>query len=145
LVWFPHPVACHPVTLEIDRIHGSARPASLLHSEKSLTIELTIVQELQVMCSGKSNQCYLHESQELQALQKRFMSQVSHELRTPLTKILSSAELIELSYQKWSDEKKLKYLGVIQKAALELMELLNQNDFQENLKDFTEQNFQNRP
>ncbi len=93
------------------------------------------------MCSGKSNQCYLQESQELQALQKRFMSQVSHELRTPLTKILCSAELIELSYQQWSDEKKLKYLRVIQKAALELMELLNQNDFQENLKDFTEAEF----
>jgi signal transduction histidine kinase len=104
-----------------------------------------MIKELRVMCSGKSNQCYHHESQELQALQKQFMSQVSHDLRTPLTKILSSAELIELSYQKWSDEKKLKYLGVIQKAALELMELLNQNDFQENLKDFTEQNFQNLP
>ena len=104
-----------------------------------------MIKELRVMCSGKSNPCYHHESQELQALQKQFMSQVSHDLRTPLTKILSSAELIELSYQKWSDEKKLKYLGVIQKAALELMELLNQNDFQENLKDFTEQNFQNLP
>ncbi len=97
------------------------------------------------MCSGKSNQYYHHESPELQALQKQFISQVSHNLRTPLTKILSSAELIELSYQKWSDEKKLKYLGMIQKAALELMEMLNQKDFQENLKNFTEQNFENRP
>ncbi|KOR37164.1 MULTISPECIES: histidine kinase dimerization/phospho-acceptor domain-containing protein [Planktothricoides] len=97
------------------------------------------------MCSGKNSQCGNQQFQDIQALQKRFMSQVSHELRTPLTKILSCAELMELSYQQWSDEKKLKYLGVIQKAALELREILNHNDFQENLKDFTEENFPNNP
>lgn len=93
------------------------------------------------MCSGKNYPGYHHQSPDIEALQKRFMSQISHELRTPLTKILSSAELIELSYQQLSDEKKLKYLGVIQKAALELMEILNHKDFHESLKDFTQDNF----
>jgi signal transduction histidine kinase len=73
--------------------------------------------------------------------QKLFMAQVSHELRTPLTTILSSAELIQLSYHKWSDEKKLKYLGTIRKAALELTEVLNHKDFDTNLRDFAQENF----
>lgn len=99
--------------------------------------------EFPAMCNSQSKQCQDYHSLQIQAVQNLFMAQVSHELRTPLTKILSSAQLIECSYEKWSDEKKLKYLGVIQEAALELMELLNHQDFEDNLREFAEKNFDN--
>jgi signal transduction histidine kinase len=97
------------------------------------------------MCKGNRNQCHDHYILQIQAAQKIFMTQISHELRTPLTKILSSAELIELSYETWSDEKKLRYVGLIQEAALELMQLLNHNDFDEKLRDFAHKRFGNHP
>lgn len=93
------------------------------------------------MCQSQTNPSCKDLCPEMNTCQKLFMAQVSHELRTPLTTILSSAELIQLSYDKWSDEKKLKYIGAIQKAALQLTELLNDRDFDTNLRDFAQENF----
>lgn len=100
-----------------------------------------IIEELQVMCQNTCKQSQDHT--QIQAVQNLFIAQVSHELRTPLTTILSSAELIEFSYEKWSDEKKLKYVGMIHEAALELMQLLNHQDFEDNLRHFAQENFHN--
>lgn len=91
------------------------------------------------------NKCHDYQNLKIQEIQKLFMTQVSHKLRTPLTTILSSAELIAYSYEQCSDEKKLKYIGAIEQAALELMELLNHNDFEDNLRDFAQKNFHNHP
>lgn len=124
----------------LDRIHEKPGLTSLTDFRQSLTIKSAMFKEFTVMCQSHSNQSCNQLCSEMTACQKLFMAQVSHELRTPLTTILSSAELIELSYDKWSDEKKLKYLGVIQKAAIELMELLNHNDFEKNLRGFTQKN-----
>lgn len=95
------------------------------------------------MCNGQCKQSHDSHTLKIEAVQNLFITQVSHELRTPLTKILSSAELIEFSYDTWSDEKKLKYISLIQKAALELMELLNHQDFQDNLRECAQDNFHN--
>ena len=92
------------------------------------------------MCKTTYKQSDDSQNLQLQKIQKLFIDRISHELRTPLTTILSSAELITSSYEQWSDEKILEYLGAIEQAALEFMDLLNNKDFEDNLRDFAREN-----
>lgn len=64
---------------------------------------------------------------------------VNHELRTPLTTILISAELLSRYNNSWSDEKKLEYIQRVQKAASELTQLINSDEFAHKLKDYAQQ------
>ncbi|MEB3830796.1 histidine kinase dimerization/phospho-acceptor domain-containing protein [Phormidium sp. CCY1219] len=59
---------------------------------------------------------------------------ISHELRTPLTTILSSADLLECYNNSWSEEKKLQHLRQIQNAAVEMTQLLESEEFSQQLK-----------
>ncbi|MFY7806369.1 MAG: histidine kinase dimerization/phospho-acceptor domain-containing protein [Limnoraphis robusta] len=63
---------------------------------------------------------------------------VNHELRTPLTTILISAELLSRYNNSWSEEKKLEYIQRVQKAACELTQLLNSDEFANKLKDYAQ-------
>ncbi|ERT06662.1 his Kinase A domain protein [Lyngbya aestuarii BL J] len=64
---------------------------------------------------------------------------VNHELRTPLTTILLSAELLSRYNNTWSEEKKLEYIQRVQKAASQLTQLINSDEFANKLKDYAEQ------
>ena len=64
---------------------------------------------------------------------------VNHELRTPLTTILLSAELLSRYNNTWSEEKKLEYINRVQKAASQLTQLINSDEFANKLKDYAEQ------
>ncbi|MEB3282281.1 MAG: histidine kinase dimerization/phospho-acceptor domain-containing protein [Lyngbya sp.] len=63
---------------------------------------------------------------------------VNHELRTPLTTILVSAELLSRYNNCWSEEKKLEYIQRVQKAASELTQLLNSDEFANKLKSYAQ-------
>jgi signal transduction histidine kinase len=49
----------------------------------------------------------------------------SHEFSTPLSTILSSAELLEHYHQRWTEEKLLMYLRLIQTAVHRMTEMLD--------------------
>ncbi len=66
----------------------------------------------------------LIKERELNDLKSRFISMTSHEFRTPLSIILSSAELLEFYRQEWPDSKISKYLQQIQKAIIQVSDLL---------------------
>ncbi|EAW38886.1 histidine kinase dimerization/phospho-acceptor domain-containing protein [Lyngbya sp. PCC 8106] len=68
-----------------------------------------------------------------------FIAVVNHELRTPLTTILISAELLSRYNNSWSEEKKLEYIQRVQKAASQLTQLINSDEFANKLKDYAEQ------
>lgn len=76
---------------------------------------------------------------QLSANHQSFIAVVNHELRTPLTTILIAAELLSRYNNSWSEEKKLEYIQRVQKAASELTQLLNSDEFANKLKDCAEQ------
>jgi len=67
----------------------------------------------------------LEKEKELNELKSRFVSMTSHEFRTPLTTILSSSELLQYYKDKWSEEKKIVYLGRIQSSVKHMTQLLD--------------------
>jgi PAS domain S-box-containing protein len=67
----------------------------------------------------------LTQEKELNELKSRFISMASHEFRTPLSTILSSADLLEYYIQEGSIEKTLEHIQRIQKASVNMTELLN--------------------
>ena len=68
-----------------------------------------------------------------------FITLIHHELRTPLTTILVSAELLTLYNDSWSEEKKLECIQRVYKAASQLTQLLNSDEFSYKLKDCLKQ------
>lgn len=66
----------------------------------------------------------LEHEKELRKLQLHFFSRVSHEFRTPLSSILLSAQSLEQSYQKWSNEKIINNLHRVQSCAKNMTQLL---------------------
>lgn len=67
----------------------------------------------------------LEKEKELGELKSRFVSMTSHNFRTPLAVILSSAELLERYWQRWSDEKRTHHLHQIQDAVEHMQQMLN--------------------
>ena len=55
---------------------------------------------------------------------KDFLSTISHELRTPLTSIRGFADTILMSYDKLSDEQKLKFVNIIKEQSNRLIDLV---------------------
>jgi PAS domain S-box-containing protein len=81
---------------------------------------------VQVAEAAKEEVCKaLEKEKELGLLKSRFVSMTSHEFRTPLTTILSSAELLQIYGDRWTQEKKLKHLLQIQTAVKHMTHLLN--------------------
>lgn len=76
---------------------------------------------------------------EIKKLISGVISSISHEVRTPLTTILSSAELLEHNLDNWSDEQKIKHLHQIQEATLVIREILDSQDFSDNLQKLAKQ------
>ncbi|GAC1345313.1 MAG: hypothetical protein NVSMB29_19490 [Candidatus Dormibacteria bacterium] len=61
---------------------------------------------------------------ELDAMKSNFLGVVQHELRTPLTAILGHAELMELLWHAWDDEKKLNAVHDVQYSARSLYDIV---------------------
>lgn len=61
---------------------------------------------------------------ELDAIKSNFLGIVQHELRTPLTAILGHAELMELLWHAWDDEKKLNAVHDVQYSARSLYDIV---------------------
>ncbi len=67
----------------------------------------------------------LLKEQELSELKSRFLSTTSHEFRTPLTTVLSSSEMLERYWHKWSEETQLTHLHRIQNAVKQMTQMLH--------------------
>lgn len=67
----------------------------------------------------------LAKEKELNELKSKFVSMVSHEFRTPLAAILSSSDLLELYWDKWTVEKRNSLLAKIKRSIKNLIEILN--------------------
>lgn len=67
----------------------------------------------------------LKREMELNELKSKLVSIVSHEFRTPLAAILSSSELLQNYWDKWTLEKRSSLLQKIKKSIHNLIELLN--------------------
>lgn len=63
--------------------------------------------------------------QELAELKSRFVSMTSHEFRTPLSVVLSSAELLQVYGQRWSEDKRHTHLVRVQNAATYMKQMLD--------------------
>ncbi|HVN54086.1 MAG TPA: PAS domain S-box protein [Anaerolineaceae bacterium] len=68
----------------------------------------------------------LENERELGELKTRFISMTSHEFRTPLSTILSSAELLEHYWAKFSEQKRLDHLKRIEGAVNHLTTMLDE-------------------
>jgi PAS domain S-box-containing protein len=67
----------------------------------------------------------LKKEKEVNELKSKFISMVSHEFRTPLAAILSSSDLLDLYWDKWTTEKRSSLLLKIKKSIKDLIEMLN--------------------
>ena len=66
----------------------------------------------------------LIKERELSEMKTKFVSMVSHEFRTPLAAILSSSELIEMYWEKLTEEKRTSLLAKIKNSVKNLIEIL---------------------
>ena len=67
----------------------------------------------------------LAREKELNELKSKFVSMVSHEFRTPLAAILSSSDLLQNYWDKWTTEKRNSLLDKIKRSINNLIVLLN--------------------
>ncbi|HEY9692653.1 MAG TPA: ATP-binding protein [Oculatellaceae cyanobacterium] len=67
----------------------------------------------------------LAKEKELNELKSHFISIASHEFRTPLTTILSATELLEYYSERFTQEKNLSYINLIQSCVNQMNGLLN--------------------
>lgn len=67
----------------------------------------------------------LNKERELNEMKTNFISMASHEFRTPLTTILASADLVEMYYSKWTEEKVINHIKKIQDSVNYMTTLLD--------------------
>ena len=96
-------------------LDGRGQPGGRLIALRDITERHRVEEEMRAALA--------HE-RELSDLKSRFISMASHEFRTPLAAILSSAELLEHYGDRWSEDKKLRYLHQIQVATQHMTQLL---------------------
>ncbi len=90
------------ITKPIEKLELQARVEILLRS-RQLSLELKAANELK----------------------SRFVSMVSHEFRNPLNVILASAQILESSSDKWSQDKKHEFFHRIQTNSRKMAKLLD--------------------
>jgi PAS domain S-box-containing protein len=68
----------------------------------------------------------LTQERELSELRSRFITLTSHEFRTPLSTILTSSELLERYAQRWPEDKRLRYIRMIQHSTKHMAQMLEE-------------------
>ncbi|HEY9632723.1 MAG TPA: sensor histidine kinase [Coleofasciculaceae cyanobacterium] len=96
---------------------------ALLVTNEQLRCEL--LERQQAQAAEAEAHIALEKERELSELKSRFISMASHEFRTPLATILSSSELLENYYYKWTVEKKQQYFTRIKAAIQRMVQLLD--------------------
>lgn len=102
----------------------TAQEQALLAINEQLQHEL--LERQQAQQAEAETRTALEKEKELSELKSRFISMASHEFRTPLTTILTSTELLETYYHKWTPEKKQKHFSRIKAAIQRMVQLLEE-------------------
>lgn len=95
---------------EIDMLH-------------ELSVQLAIaIQQAEFL---KQTQSALEKEQKLNTFKSKIITTVSHEYRTPLTSILTAASTIKLHYHDLSEERKTRFLDIIEIKARHMSKLVD--------------------
>ena len=116
--------------IELRKANGKSFPAeaifSVVHDEKNKP--LFVVSNFYDITDRKKAEFEIKNSlikeRELSEMKTKFVSMVSHEFRTPLAAILSSSDLIEMYWDKLTEEKRSSLLAKIKTSVKNLIEIL---------------------
>lgn len=116
--------------IELRKANGKFFPAeaicSVVHDEKNKP--LYVVCNFYDITHRKKAEEEIKNSlikeRELSEMKTKFVSMVSHEFRTPLAAILSSSDLIEMYWDKLTEEKRTSLLTKIKTSVKNLIEIL---------------------
>ena len=116
--------------IELRKVNGKFFPAeaicSVVHDDKGKP--LYVVSNFYDISERKKAEFEIRNSlikeRELSEMKTKFVSMVSHEFRTPLAAILSSSDLIEMYWDKLTEEKRTSLLAKIKTSVKNLIEIL---------------------
>ena len=117
--------------IELRKANGKFFPAeaicSVVHDDKNKP--LYVVANFYDITERKNAEIEVKNSlikeRELSVMKTKFVSMVSHEFRTPLAAILSSSDLIEMYWEKFTDEKRMSLLKKIKNSVHNLIEIIS--------------------
>ncbi|MEM9216484.1 MAG: hybrid sensor histidine kinase/response regulator [Cyanobacteria bacterium P01_F01_bin.150] len=107
--------------------HQSTKKTPWSSEEHAIVNELTIqlaiaIQQAELLTQ---TQAALEKATELNTFKSQIIATVSHEYRTPLATILTAASTLEQHYDQLSEEKRLRFLKMIQMKARHMTTLVN--------------------
>ncbi|NEQ42277.1 MAG: HAMP domain-containing histidine kinase [Leptolyngbya sp. SIOISBB] len=106
-------------------VHGELSQKKLALSER-LKAQQTALEKANETLKSQHNQLSeIEQEKQLTDLKLNFFALASHELRTPLSAILVSAQLLDKTKTKWSEEKRSRNLKRIQSSAKTMTQLLS--------------------